>query len=251
MQESLGRAHIQAMTTPHTINRKPLNFVKLKLINKTTVALTLVEVFVIITLIAILMALFVPWVRYPSDWRLRAPNTHCISQLKQVGLSLRVWAGDNNDKFPWQISLTNGGTLELVPDGATYRHFQVMSNELNTPKILWCPADRQRTETTNFEFGFGNSNVSYFIGMDVTPTQTNAICAGDRNLEVAGQPVKPGLFALTTNLSLSWTKELHYRTEGKRCGNILFADGHVDTLDQNLNPVVQNQGLATNRLAVP
>ena len=27
--------------------------------------------------------------------------------------------------------------------------------------------------------------------------------------------------------------------------------GHVDTLDQNLNPVVQNQGLATNRLAVP
>lgn len=45
----------------------------------------------------------------------------CIGNLKQIGLAAFIWAGDNNRVFP--------------PD------FISMTNELNTPKILFCPAD--------------------------------------------------------------------------------------------------------------
>ena len=38
-----------------------------------------------------------------------------------------------------------------------------MSNELNTPKILVCPADRKRTVAASFATGFGNANISYFL----------------------------------------------------------------------------------------
>ena len=60
----------------------------------------------------------------------------CVNNLKQVGLSFRIWYGESVDRFPMQVSLTNGGTLELVRRGAVWPHFLVMSNELDTPKGL-------------------------------------------------------------------------------------------------------------------
>jgi hypothetical protein len=35
-----------------------------------------------------------------------------------------------------QVSVTNGGTMELVNGGTVFEHFLVMSNELSTPKLL-------------------------------------------------------------------------------------------------------------------
>jgi prepilin-type processing-associated H-X9-DG protein len=70
-------------------------------------------------------------------------------------------------------------------------------------------------------------------------------------LEVSGQPVKPGLFMLTTNAVVHWTREMHSRDPGKQCGNILFADSHVEFLRTNLSAVIQRRGLAATRLAVP
>ena len=69
--------------------------------------------------------------------------------------------------------------MEFVQDAAMFRHFQIMSNELNTPKLLYCPSesDRGRTMATVFssdakdrsgrEVVFSsNSNLSYFVGVD-------------------------------------------------------------------------------------
>lgn len=48
----------------------------------------------------------------------------CVNNLKQLGLAVRIWAGDNNDKY----------STSLVS----------MSNELSTVKILICPSDKNR-----------------------------------------------------------------------------------------------------------
>jgi len=79
-----------------------------------------------------------------------APRINCANNLKQVGLAFRTWAIDNDGRFPMQVSVTNGGTMELVSSGLVFPHFQVMSNELSTPKILFCRADTQRTNANNF-----------------------------------------------------------------------------------------------------
>jgi prepilin-type processing-associated H-X9-DG protein len=123
-----------------------------------------------------------------------------------------------------------------------------MSNELNTPRILYCETD-SRKYATNFSL-LRRENISYFLTMDAPITSANAIIAGDRNLVVAGRPATPGLCTLASNSLVTWTKQMHSADRKHPRGNMLFADGHVD-LVTTANPAVQRQGLATNRLAMP
>ena len=50
-----------------------------------------------------------------------AHSVRCVNHMKQIALAARVWANDNNDRFP--------------PDLVT------MKDELYTPKILFCPGE--------------------------------------------------------------------------------------------------------------
>jgi len=51
-----------------------------------------------------------------------------------------------------QTSITNGGTMELIGTRRVFAHFGVMSNELSTPKILFCPqeTDPSRQSASTF-----------------------------------------------------------------------------------------------------
>jgi len=51
----------------------------------------------------------------------------CLNNLKQIGLSYSAWAGDHNGKFPMDVSVTNGGVMELAATGNVAAVFQVMS----------------------------------------------------------------------------------------------------------------------------
>ncbi|PYM10678.1 MAG: hypothetical protein DME18_15785, partial [Verrucomicrobia bacterium] len=122
--------------------------------------LTLIEVIVVIAVIAVLIGIVLPW------WaNSRRPSTGmaCSNHLKQVGVAAHIFANDNDDRFPWQISTNTGGSHEYQPaPNSAFRHFQVMSNELSTPIILVCPQDRKRAYAMNWVAGFDNRNVSYF-----------------------------------------------------------------------------------------
>ena len=213
-----------------------------------TKALTLVELLVVLAVIAILALMLIP----ATDHRpTHAPSAACLNNLRQIGFGLEVWANDHNGQLPQQVSTTNGGSMEFMTGGSPAPHFLTLTNELRYLKTFYCPADNSKQPATNPAAGFGDRNVSYFISVDATLAATNAVLAGDRNLQVGKQPVKPGFFALTTNVTLTWTRELHSRSFGKPCGNMLFADAHVERFGADLNAVVQRQGLATNRLAIP
>ena len=92
----------------------------------------------------------------------------CANNLKMIGYGFLIWAGDNKDRYPFNMSAKEGGTLEFCARGTNgvdqnaWKHFQVMSNELNDAKILVCPADKTKQVTTNFPT-LGSSNVSYTI----------------------------------------------------------------------------------------
>lgn len=75
--------------------------------------------------------------------RISASKTSCVYHLKQVGLSFRIWAGDNNDKYPQQIAVTNGGAMEWAEQGSAYHVFLAVSNELNTPQNFDLPGRKQ------------------------------------------------------------------------------------------------------------
>ena len=145
------------------------------------------------------------------------------------------------------VSVKGGGAMESASRGNIVPIFQVVSNELNTPKILICPADTNRVAAANFSSGFDNKNVSYFVGVDADTVYPGTILSGDDNFSVGGNQVKSGLLELLTNTSVSWTGARH-----EFASNILLADGEVlQPSRTNLQQVFQQTGLATNRLAIP
>ena len=103
---------------------------------------------------------------------------NCVNNLKQVGLAFRVWDGDHGDQYPFNVSTNQGGTLEWCAVGAdgldlnSWRHFQVMSNELSTPIILHCPADQIHQPALDFTH-FTAENVSYLVHSGANVSETN------------------------------------------------------------------------------
>ena len=177
-------------------------------------AFTLIELLVVIAIIAILAAMLLPALAAAKK---KAQKISCTNNLKQVGLATRIWEGDNGDKYPCAVPFTTGGAYEYlfhsgVAGGspAQYQNnpgmaFMVMSNELATPKILWCPSDsahdpaRGNVAATNFSYGdllgcanpigtppqahtSGSTKVSYFVNGDASETDPQAIMYGDLNI---------------------------------------------------------------------
>jgi prepilin-type processing-associated H-X9-DG protein len=213
--------------------------------NKKTTALTLIEVLVIILVLGVffLMIDFGP----SGNAKRKALKINCINNLKQVGLAYRLWAGDHGDKYPMDVSVTNGGTMELSNGKNAWINFLVMSNELTTPKLLYCPADVDGFSATNSWVGFNNQRINYFVGLNADTNHTQAFLAGDDNFEIGGVTVKSGLLELSTNAPVAWTAARH-----KFAGNILLADGSVQQCSNSgLTNLFHQTGLATNRLAIP
>ena len=205
---------------------------------------TLLEVLVVGVVCALVLAMIWPSVR-PAKF----PNrVSCMSRVRQIDIAVIMYAEDYKGRLPNPSPLPNGDMIELAGSSGPLPEYRILSRYFSTPSVLICPSESRRTAVTNFS-DLTRSNLSYFFNADVSLTNnpTASILAGDRNLQADAQPVSPGLFVLTTNLDMSWTRELHGMG-----GNLAFADGHVEFCrTTNLNGFVQRQSSATNRLLVP
>lgn len=198
---------------------------KLRFSQQRNYALTRTEVVIIGFILALLAALLLPVL---AKAKRRASKAYCVSNIKQIGIAFRVWEGDNNDKYPMVVSVTNGGAMERAATGNIAVCFQVMSNELATPKILLCPEDTHRTYATNFSTGFSRANISYFLNPEAAEAYPQMIMLGDDNLLVNGKPVQPGILILRTNQTIAWAKDRHHGA-----GNLGMADGSAQQVTSN------------------
>jgi prepilin-type processing-associated H-X9-DG protein len=217
---------------------------KPRLSNQRNRALTKIDVLAIIAVLAVAAALLLPAL---AAAKRKSSRIGCMGNLKQVGIAFRLWEGDNNDKYPMAVSVTNGGAMELIATENVAACFQVMSNELSTPKILLCPEDTKRIAATNFSTGFSGANISYFINADAVETYPQMILDGDDNLLVDGKPVQPGILNLRPGTTIGWTKDRHHGV-----GNIGMADGSVQqTTSRSLNSAFGSctNGVPTNNAA--
>jgi prepilin-type processing-associated H-X9-DG protein len=238
----------------------------------------MVELLVVIVVIAILVVLFLPLDFDNSRSKRMAQQAACQSNLKQVGIAYRTWEGDYGDKYPQELIAPGSTNFPLssdptgyilnhplptniaigasLPYGYAYQCYQVMSNELNNPKVCLCPSDERPTGSIPSDFinlppsntaAFNNGTVSFFVGADTDESRPRMLLGGDRNLLMNRMEVVTGLVVFGTSTPIGWSAKMH---NGK--GNILLADGSVQrTTRSSLQTFLSNTGTNVNRLAVP
>jgi prepilin-type N-terminal cleavage/methylation domain-containing protein len=213
---------------------------------KTSRAFTFIELLIVLALFVIVATMILLPALQPQS-RTRAPRINCVNNLKQVGLAFKLWAADHQEKFPMQVSVTNGGTMELVDSDKTFMHFAAISNELSTPKVLVCPADSTRKPAADFSADLDNAKISYFVGVDANSTLLSQMfLSGDFNITNGHRAVR-SMLELTTNDIVEWSHALHDRQ-----GNVGLADGSVQQFTiTKLREALTFTGLETNRLAMP
>jgi prepilin-type N-terminal cleavage/methylation domain-containing protein len=143
-------------------------------------AFTLIELLVVIAVIAILAGILLPVL---ARAKVQAQRTVCLSNLKQIGVGMRLWADDNDSKFPWKVPQAQGGGKPNGTDNAKVNlQLSIVSNELATTKILLCPSDVAR-QVPAPDFGsIALINVSYPLGNEADEKRPGNILAMDRNL---------------------------------------------------------------------
>jgi prepilin-type N-terminal cleavage/methylation domain-containing protein/prepilin-type processing-associated H-X9-DG protein len=95
---------------------------------------TLIELLVVIAIIAIVAAILFPVF---AQVREKARQSSCASNLKQLGAALAMYAQDNDETMPAEVSAPpiNGGNNDLVP------YDRQLAPYLKNDAVYACPSD--------------------------------------------------------------------------------------------------------------
>ena len=200
-------------------------------------AFTRLDLLAILVALALLTSVVLPAL---AGVRSRSTMVECLNNLRRVGRGFQTWASHNEDRYPWVVAQSEGGSRALA---SATDHFRVISNELRSPLLLVCPSDATKTAVSQWNFFTSGQNLSYFVGLHGNLSQPRAWLAGDRNLtgltgqvcnlaQVTGDGVFPGS-------ALAWQRDVH-----ALAGNILLSDGSVRQVSQRDLTQLVNQAAA-------
>ncbi|HLH55752.1 MAG TPA: prepilin-type N-terminal cleavage/methylation domain-containing protein [Verrucomicrobiae bacterium] len=213
-------------------------------------AFTLIELLVVIGVIAILAALLLPSLAMGKQ---KARKTACLSNLRQVGLAIVLYANDNGGSIPYgpkaaaftsplDLYPSTGAPTSLISlsSGAPVGLGLLLSQQLSAqPKVLFCPGSDQvlNAEAQLAAVGTSQAQGSFYYrhgGNTQIFDTMNVVTPGPLRLEALGNNrnglplralVMDTQFLCSTGMAgFGVLPSTHHQG---RLSNILFADGHV------------------------
>lgn len=204
-------------------------------------AFTLVELLTVIGIIALLAALLFPVF---ATARGKAREITCVSNLRQIGLAIKMYAQDYDEYYPWAVDPTDKYTpqiwdsfphwRDLIP-GMPLLH-EALQPYVRSADLFKCPAD------TGYD-------VEDFTGerLDARPTSFRRFGTSyNYRTEIAFRGMREGAFHNPASINVMMDAAGHWHGGllfDRMRYNVLHGDGHTKNLSRS-----QLEGLWNNPL---
>ncbi|SPE62450.1 conserved hypothetical protein [Verrucomicrobia bacterium] len=209
-----SRRHLLRVTVVPAEDPAPANQTS-KLHTQAGAGFSLIELLVVMAIIALLAAMLLPSLRRASE---AGRATACLSNLRQIGLALQLYAQDNKNRLPVMRDKSATSVTNDLPGPDL-----VLSNYVANLRVLRCLSDKWPDGTPRL---LTQAGPTFFEQTGASYSWNSLLNGQDADhLNLLGMPFVP------LQVPLMFDKDKFHALRGpKKALNYLYADGHIKNL---------------------